>query len=108
MNCVPDIRREAAVAIGDLHHQTVAGRQAHMDVDQGAEIRHEFHRTGQAVVESRLPGGGDLQALGPERQSGAAGLAAGAGDGEAPVGPEAAGRLDRTLEEGAADVLEGL
>src|SRR6516162_4776856 len=51
---VSDLWREGTVAIGNLHHHTVAGRQAHMDVDQGAKVRDEFHRTGQAVVESGL------------------------------------------------------
>ena len=65
MDGLADLRREAALAIGDLHDQPVAGRQADMDVDQGAEIGHEFHRTGQAVVESGLGLLADLEPFGP-------------------------------------------
>src|SRR5258708_8644294 len=67
MNGLPDVGREAAVAIGDLHHQPVVGRQADMDVDQGAEIRHEFHRTAEAVVDACLPLRPDLTPLRPQR-----------------------------------------
>ena len=74
-----------------------------MDVDQRAEIGHEFHRTGQAVVESgeRRPAA-DFEPFGPQRQRGLAGLAAAAGERQAAVGAEAARRLDRAVEEGAA------
>src|SRR5262245_4105896 len=97
-----DFRREPSVAVGDLHHQPVVGRQAHVDVDQGAEIGPEFHRTRQAVVEAGAGVGADLEPLGPERQGGAAGPAVVAGQEKPSVRAEMAGRLDRTGEEGAA------
>src|SRR5262245_16340819 len=73
-----------------------------MDVDQRAEIRDEFHSTGQAVVESRLAGCGDLDPLGPQRQGGAAGPPARAGEAEAAFGAQAARGFDHAGEEGAA------
>src|SRR5215218_3481279 len=65
MDGLANLRRKTAFPIGDLHDQPVAGRQPDMDVDQGAEIRHEFHSTGQAVVESGPRLQPDLDPLGP-------------------------------------------
>src|SRR5471030_3074363 len=52
LNFLADRRGEAAVTIGDLHHQPVGGRETDMNVDHRPEIGNEFHRAGQAVVES--------------------------------------------------------
>ena len=70
MNRLPDIGREAALAVGHLHHQPVAGRHAHMDVDQRAEVGHEFDLTRQAVVESGQSAGGNLDPFRPQRRVG--------------------------------------
>ena len=75
MDGLADLRCETALAIGDLHNQPVVGRQAHMDIDQRAEIGHEFHRTRQAVVESGRGKGADFDPFGPQRQHGAPDLA---------------------------------
>src|SRR6188508_2108008 len=77
MSRLPDLGHESAGAVGDLHHQPVGRRQAHMDIDLRAEIGDEFHRAGQVVVESRERPRADFQPLGPQRQGGAAGGAAG-------------------------------
>src|SRR5260370_26805856 len=73
-----------------------------MDVDQGAEIGHEFHRTRQAVVESGAWRWTNLDPFGPERQGRAAGSAIAAGKRQSAVGAEPPRRLDRAVEEGAA------
>src|SRR5262245_26722212 len=102
MHGLANLRREPTLAVGDLHHQPVVGRQAHMDVDQGAKIGHEFHRTRQAVVESGAGGRPDFDPLGPQRQAAAPGPAVATGQVEAAIRAEAAGRLDGAVEEGAA------
>src|SRR6266851_6055180 len=73
-----------------------------MDVDQGAEIGHEFHSTRQAVVESGAWRWTNLDPFGPERQGRAAGSAIAAGKRQSAVGAEPAWRLNRAVEEGAA------
>ena len=74
----------------------VGGRQAHMDVDLRAEIGDEFHRAGQAVVECRPAAPWRCRcARAAARASPARRSPPSQRDGEAAVGPEAAGRLDR-------------
>src|ERR1700676_426914 len=73
-----------------------------MDVDQGAEIGHEFHSTRQAVVESGAWRRTNLDPFGPERQGRTAGSTIAAGKRQSAVGAEPARRLDRAVEEGTA------
>ena len=54
MDRLADLRGEAAVAVRRPEPPPGRGRQAHVDVDQRAEIGDEFHRARQAVVQPVL------------------------------------------------------
>ena len=93
-------RRRVAAAVRQLHHHAVGGRQAHMQLEHGAQIGDEFHPARQPVVH---PVGAERQSRsGRSSQRGRARRAVAAFEPQPAGGLELARRGHASVEERAA------
>src|SRR3984957_7720107 len=86
----------------DLHDDAFPWRQPHMQIDLRSQIGDEFHRAGKAVVHRRRCCAHQRQTFGPQRQRGAAGAGALAGDDKAAGRDKSPGAVHAAADEGGA------